>query len=493
MMDHWPASLRAVRDLSQLGPCPYAGAGRRQAGDGVDTASTQGPAGPPVPRLRRPSYPVSPVVGPAGSRAAQEMIDAARRLFAERGYHGTSITAICAATQRSEAAFYQYFPSKHELFRMLYEEFGEALAGHFETLPPVTSGAAGRARLRRWLRGLGEVLGRHPTAFMEWPTPETGETAAENPQERSFVQYAEAMSASVGDAEVAGLSSRELTLGVLCLSAWSHVVLAARRSDSARAAADAAGLDDVVTEIVYGALFPRSPGSDADRVLLADPGAPRFDRAGAPVPAPTDGGQAGAYPGLRKSAATPAARAAVERITSAAAIAFDRHGLSGTSVNGIIAEAGVAHGTFYQYWTGRDAIFTTMAQQAATAVRHRFEALLRVRTTDDLAGWLDGWLDVIDRHGVILHILATQVADGLEPRSPDGDLWLYLDQVTGDLLGRAVPSHRPPGAWPPGASTIALWTIVTEFPYLAWRHRPLCTRDEIIRAQLFLLVRGLFG
>ncbi len=481
--------------------------GRRQAGDAVDTAGTRGPAvspAPPgpVPRLRRPSYPVSPVVGPGGSRAAQEMIDAARRLFAERGYHGTSITAICASTGRSEAAFYQYFPSKHELFKLLFVEFGAALADHFATLRPVSADAAGQARLRHWLRGLGEVLRRHPTAFMEWPAPENGEPAAENPQEHYFVQYAAAMSASVGAAEMAVLGRRELTLAVLCLIAWSHVVLAAQapggeRAGAHAAALDAAALDDVVTGIVYRALFPRSPGSGAERVLLADPGGQRGDSEGTPVPAATDGGPAGAYPGLRKAAATPAARAAVERITSAAAIAFDRQGLAGTSVNGIIAEAGVAHGTFYQYWTGRDAIFATLAHQAAEAVRHRFGALLRVRTVGDLAGWLDSWLDVIDRHGVILHILATQVAGGLEPPSPDSELRLYVEQVTGELLSRTLrphgQSHDLPAGQSPSASAIALWTIVTEFPYLAWRHRSLLTRDETLQAQLFLLVRGLFG
>lgn len=458
----------------------------------MDTASTRGPAGPPVPRLRRPSYPVSPVVGPAGSRAAQEMIEAARRLFAERGYHGTSITAICAATRRSEAAFYQYFPSKHELFRMLYEEFGEALARHCEELRPVTADAGGRDDLRHWLRGLGEVLRRHPAAFMEWPTPETGEPAAENPQERYFAQYATALSASLGAAEAAGLGRRELTLAVLCLSAWSHVMLAAQASGAERPAADPATLDEVLTEIVYGALFPRSPGTGADRMLLAAPGAQR-----PAVRAAADDGTASAYPGLRKAATTPAARAAVERITSAAAIAFDRQGLAGTSVNGVIAEAGVAHGTFYRHWTGRDALFATMAHQAAGTVRQRFDALLRVRTVADLAGWLDGWLDVIDRHGVTLHILATQVAGGLGPGPPDGSLRPYLEQVTGELLGRTARPHDPWPGQPPegssGASAIAFWTIVTEFPYLAWRHRPLLTRDEILRAQLFLLVRGLFG
>jgi hypothetical protein len=32
-----------------------------------------------------------------------------------------------------------------------------------------------------------------------------------------------------------------------------------------------------------------------------------------------------------------------------------------------------------------------------------------------------------------------------------------------------------------------------EFPYTTWRHRPIFTRDEVLKAQVFLLVRGFFG
>jgi AcrR family transcriptional regulator len=45
-------------------------------------------------------------------RRADEIIDAAARMFAERGYHGTSTQAIADVLGMRQASLYYYFPSK---------------------------------------------------------------------------------------------------------------------------------------------------------------------------------------------------------------------------------------------------------------------------------------------------------------------------------------------------------------------------------------------
>jgi AcrR family transcriptional regulator len=48
---------------------------------------------------------------------------AARKLFAERGFHGTTLADITSAAGKSPAAFYRYFGDKEDLLAALAESF----------------------------------------------------------------------------------------------------------------------------------------------------------------------------------------------------------------------------------------------------------------------------------------------------------------------------------------------------------------------------------
>ncbi|MCB0947957.1 MAG: TetR/AcrR family transcriptional regulator [Mycobacterium sp.] len=48
---------------------------------------------------------------------------AARKLFAENGFHGTTLTDITSAAGRSPAAFYRYFADKEDLLAALAQSF----------------------------------------------------------------------------------------------------------------------------------------------------------------------------------------------------------------------------------------------------------------------------------------------------------------------------------------------------------------------------------
>lgn len=58
-----------------------------------------------------------------GDQARIEILDAARELFLDKGYHGTSMRAIArAAGDRAVAGLYNHFPTKEALFQALIEE-----------------------------------------------------------------------------------------------------------------------------------------------------------------------------------------------------------------------------------------------------------------------------------------------------------------------------------------------------------------------------------
>lgn len=59
---------------------------------------------------------------PEFERKRKKILDMARRLFGELGYHGTTIESIARYVGCSKAALYQYFSSKEELFAAVIHE-----------------------------------------------------------------------------------------------------------------------------------------------------------------------------------------------------------------------------------------------------------------------------------------------------------------------------------------------------------------------------------
>lgn len=58
-----------------------------------------------------------------GQQTQQAIAQAARKLFAERGFHGTTLSDITATAGKSPAAFYRYFADKEDLLAALAESF----------------------------------------------------------------------------------------------------------------------------------------------------------------------------------------------------------------------------------------------------------------------------------------------------------------------------------------------------------------------------------
>jgi AcrR family transcriptional regulator len=70
---------------------------------------------------------MSPQAPPAltakGQRTREAIEQAARKLFAERGFHGTTLADITSAAGKSSAVFYRYFTDKEDLLAALAKSF----------------------------------------------------------------------------------------------------------------------------------------------------------------------------------------------------------------------------------------------------------------------------------------------------------------------------------------------------------------------------------
>jgi AcrR family transcriptional regulator len=82
---------------------------------------------------------------PAAERR-QLILEAAQEVFAQRGYHGSSLDDIAKASGTSKALIYEHFDSKRTLHDALLTEHASELARRFAA--NAASGAVGEERLR---------------------------------------------------------------------------------------------------------------------------------------------------------------------------------------------------------------------------------------------------------------------------------------------------------------------------------------------------------
>lgn len=151
--DDWPMPPRRAPESEAVAPASVARAGRR------------------------PERPKSAARYDAKRR---EVIDVAARVFAEKGYHGTSIDDLVAATGLQRGGLYYYIDAKEDLLLAIHERFIEPLLAGARDI--VAEDLPADETLRRLARALMQDIANYRdqvTVFLhEWrvlrDTPEWG-------------------------------------------------------------------------------------------------------------------------------------------------------------------------------------------------------------------------------------------------------------------------------------------------------------------------------
>lgn len=89
------------------------------------------------------------------SATKDRLLQAAMDVFADRGYHGTTVDDIVEASETSKGAFYHYFPSKQEAFLTLLNRLADLVEAGVETAIGQQHGAL--AKVEAALRVVLEV------------------------------------------------------------------------------------------------------------------------------------------------------------------------------------------------------------------------------------------------------------------------------------------------------------------------------------------------
>jgi AcrR family transcriptional regulator len=435
----------------------------------------------PVP-VRRSPYGSNPELGRHGNRARQEILDAARRLFAERGYHGTTVEAIGEASGRSGASVYQYFQCKGELFAVFVDELTEEVVaagrrlGEMERAEP---GRAGLAAVQARVRDFSTVVTRHSVTFALWPVVEQSEPTLRGSAREFMLAFADELRSAFTAVGVPAEQQTALAITFGAMVRWSHATRLERAPGL-----DPETLDEVLARAIYFTL--NTSPSTASPARTGDQPVPV--RAARPAGAtPSDDPRA--VPGVRRPV-TARSRPTLERITAAATVAFRRNGFRGTTINDVATEAGVSHGSVYTYWPDRSALFTTLAHQAAVALaEHIDEAPFGFGDSGEGRAWMRRWIELLATHGAVLHIWTHEVVHDEQLGPFAREMQSYVGAFL-DWLLRAAPTS---GLIHSGAAHIVVWSLLTDVPYTHCDQLQVVSREEFLDVLAPVLMRGILG
>ncbi len=464
---------------------------------------------------RRASYgPTSPVVGERGARTRQEIVDATLALFAEHGFHGTAVDDIARRAGISRATLYQYFESKEHIFVELVEEGGSALMRVVRTVGPFAPTPEGFANLHSWLGEWAAVYGRYQTMFIEWGNVNSPGAPIRSLISRFVDAHTSRLAEHLGRAGVAGVDVTAMALLLQSLAERYNYLLHRYRDQLATPGEEA--LLDTLAIAVQLALFPQTPSSAlAARVGPSETGAAtgpasQPGRPGRPVlPANGANGANGSHrlsdssldgartPGTTRSdriaGLGPRAAETVRQLIDAGGRVFAAVGYQASTVDQIVAEAGLSRGTFYKYFDDRLDLLLTLAEEAGRALAPIADTFAEITIgpsmPEELRSWVGSFFAVHARYAGVFRVWVEGVPRLPELYRPSQRIGRHLIDASTRVLAQVPRSHH----LHPEAAALVLLAVLERFPddTIGTRYQ-LSTSQAIETASVFI-ERALLG
>lgn len=408
---------------------------------------------------RRSSYgPTSPMIGARGARTRQQIVDAALACFVEHGFHGTSVEDIAARADTSRATLYQYFESKDAIFVELLYENGNTLIRITRDLGRLGADAEGYHNLATWVREWTRNFDRFAPLFVEW----TNVIAPNSPLRPEMLAFTNGYAAKVGKVlRASGQPDRPaeataiLVMALLTRYNYIRYVYQPGLSEHDYLAS--------ITVALQMHLFPES----SDELLASDPLAAEHEsepsealpitRMGPLATLPTRDSIVYADPLAGLS--TQAARTA-RQLLDAAGRVFASHGYAAANIDLVVAEAGLARGTFYRYFSSKLELIIALAHEAAAAMSPMFDTLPAVAGDPAaLRSWLREYLAIQRTYAGVLR--AWTEGHPIDPTllAPAFDVVVKVSDAIATLYGppRAYPLKRR-------ATGMLLSSLLEHFP-----------------------------
>jgi len=430
---------------------------------------------------RRASYgPTSPEVGERGARTRQQIVDVALRLFASCGVHSTSVDDIAKVAGVSRATLYQYFESKEQIFLELVQESGAALETVMFEVGPLGPHRAGFENLRAWVADCDRIYSRYATTFVQWASVDIPNAPLRPMIDRWIVAYQHNMAAHFAPMPIVGVDAEDLAAATWAILERYNYYRHTRGS-----ALDIQNAVDNLAVVLQLLLFPSTPGGDLREVLLSAGPAPS---ASSPVRKPAAAPVGDPWPDRGRFAPlSPQSMRTARQLLDAGGRLFAANGYRHTSVDQVVAEAGVARGTFYKYFEDKQDLLVTLSRECAENVMRTAERFADISPNADGADARRDWLT---QH-VALHRAHSGVFRMWIEQAPDQPELEASANVasTAALHSFTAMLRRLPRSYPldPVAAALMLHGFIEAFPE---RARPVPDDAALVDVMMVLIGRG---
>jgi AcrR family transcriptional regulator len=436
--------------------------------------------------VRRAGYGASgPGVGALGGRTRQLVLDAGLDCFAVAGFHETVMEDIAAKAGVSRGTLYQYFASKEAIFLELIEVGGGDFLTLAKSAGPFGDSAAGVENLLTWVTAWSSEVDKYSALFVEWSNV-NARKAALRPRLAWFVErHTTVWARQLASADL-GIVSPE-TMAVLMLAMadrynYMRLIYKPEASDAELATHLASAFQHV--------LFPSDQIAAPVSVSVSQSAADSTTRSSNDSPTPTAGAVIDPLAGLSAQAVMT-----VRKLLDAAGRVFANNGYSGSNVDLIVSEAGLARGTFYKYFKERTQLLAVLAQECAASLLPALAELHELAGLTDveersarLRMLLDEFLRIQHLHSAVLRAWLEQQPNDVTVLAPYAIVRLQLRDTVAAMLSNAPPNKRLDLE----AAAMMFASLLERFPEESTGTRYALTDAQIIEAQALFLERAFF-
>jgi AcrR family transcriptional regulator len=166
---------------------------------------------------------------PQGRKTMRKLLDAAMRVFAERGYQAARVDDIVRAAHTSHGTFYLYFANKEDLLRALAVECAHEMEALADGLGAISTEPEGRIELRRFLQAFFTTYRRYGPVIRAWMEGNVADREATSLGVHAFTDIATALGRRMHEAGAP--SDRAAVSALMAMIERAGYFLVSRRLD----------------------------------------------------------------------------------------------------------------------------------------------------------------------------------------------------------------------------------------------------------------------